>query len=73
MVQHSRDTLANLGGDTSPRRTRSKFEWLGRIFAERRREQLQRLDVGVIHHLIFLSAKNQGNNRYSGQHRPPRQ
>ena len=63
MVQRSRDTLANLGRETSPCRTRLKSEWLGRIFAERRREQLQRLDVGVIHHLIFLSAKNEGNHK----------
>jgi hypothetical protein len=51
MTQHSRDMLPDLSGDTAPPRTGPKCEWLWRISAERRREELQRLDVGVIHDL----------------------
>lgn len=52
MMQHGRDPLSNLCGDTGPCRTRPKRKWLLCVFAERRREQLQRLDVGVFHDLI---------------------
>jgi hypothetical protein len=52
MMQHDRDPLSNFGGDTGPCRTRPKRKWLLCVFAERRREQLQRLDVCVFHDLI---------------------
>ena len=57
MMQHDRDALPDVCGDTRPRRTRPKRERLWRVFAERRREKLQRLDVGIIHDLSSLSVK----------------
>jgi hypothetical protein len=51
MMQHSWDTLADLIGADGPSRTGPKCEGLWCIFAERRREQLKRLDVRVIHDL----------------------
>ena len=52
MVQHGWDPLSNIGGDTGPCGTRPKRKRLLRAFAERCREQLQRLGVGIFHDLI---------------------
>ena len=60
MMQHGRDPLSDLGGDTSPCRTRPKREWLFCALAERRREQLQRLNVGGFHDLMSQSIRTEG-------------
>ena len=51
MIEHNGYPLSDIGRDTGPRRARAKREWLRCVLAERRREQLQGLDVGIFHKL----------------------
>jgi len=57
MIEHDRYPLSDIGRDASPRRARAKREGLGRVFTERRREQLQRFDVCIVHKFIFLASE----------------
>jgi hypothetical protein len=38
MIEHDGYSLSDVGRDAGPHRARAKREWLGRVFAERRRE-----------------------------------
>jgi hypothetical protein len=51
MTQHDGDALPDVGGDTGPCRTRPKCRRVWYIFAERRGEKLQRLNMGIVHNL----------------------
>ena len=51
MIEHDGYSLSDVGSDASPRRARAKREWLRCVFTERRREQLQRLDMCIVHKL----------------------
>jgi hypothetical protein len=51
MIEHIGYSLSDIGRDASPHRARAKREWLGCVFTKRRREQLQRLDVSIVHNL----------------------
>jgi hypothetical protein len=52
MTQDDGDALPDVSGDTDPCRTRPKYKWLWCILAERPGEQLQRLNMGIVHNLI---------------------
>ena len=51
-MKHNGNALPDVGCDTGPCRTRPKGKWPWYIFAERRGEQLQRFNMGIVHNLI---------------------
>ena len=65
MIEHNGYSLSDIGRDTGPHRACAKREWLGCIFAERRREQLQRLDVSIVHNLTTPRQNEQREEVFS--------
>ena len=58
MIEHNGYFLSDISREAGPHRARAKREWLGCAFAERRRDQLQRLDVGIFHNLYIIDSSS---------------